>query len=231
MQSTISFHNDQAVGPRFMHISNADLALMAKGLGLAVDSAANVRIVGNDRRMTALIKLPSLAWDGGDSTLVPQLFLSNDNTGRRSLRISVGLFRLVCSNGLTVGVPGLSFETRIRHVWGELNRGKVLDLPLVAESLLLHIANELPLQVEMAKDTHVRDAIGIVASLPIGERAREDAISRLAFGDTRAEDDTGTAWGLYNVVNESVRMRSRSERTALAKDEGLLSHIMGLAAA
>ena len=148
-----------------MSISNNDLATMATNFAYKMDRDATCRIIGNDKRMTAIVKLPGHAFDAGDSVLVPQLYLHNDNTGRKALRISVGLFRLVCSNGLTVGVPGLSFETRIRHIWGELNRGKVLDLPIAAERIMEYIAGDLALQVEAAKDTQVRDAIEVVAKL------------------------------------------------------------------
>lgn len=228
---SIAFNHDTTVGPRFMHISNASLAVMAQNFGYRLDPDARVRIVGNDRRMVATVKLPSFAFNGGDSRLIPQLFLFNDNTGRSSLRLSVGLFRLVCSNGLTVGVPGLSFETRIRHTWSETQRGRVLDLPLVAEQIVEHIRTDLLDSIEVAKETRVIDPISVVASLPIGERAREQAISMLAYGSQRDADDPHTAWGLYNHVNECVRSRSRSEFTAVRKDEGLLSHIITLAAA
>lgn len=227
----ISTNLNTDVGPRFMNISNADLATMARSFGAKLDSAATVRVVGNERRMTALVSLPSHVIQLPDSNVFPRLMLSNDNTGRRSLRINVGLFRLICSNGLAIGVPGFSFGERVRHVWSENQRAKVLDIPMVAERVLEYLqSGAVEEQIELAQDTRVADPIQVVGSLPIGERAKQTAIDNIILERTRSEDDVRNAWGLYNVVNEAVRLRSRSEYTALAKDEGLLLHILTLAA-
>jgi len=232
--TTINRTLDTAIGPRFLSISNADLLTMVRNAtaSFGVEGQA-VRVVGNDRRMTALATLKGLAFEvPGDGTLVPRLFFHNDNTGRKALSIGVGLFRLICSNGLTVGVPGMSFEAKLRHVDGPRAHEQLDILPaMVAEAVQFIEAGGLLDQIDAAKETKVTEPIEVVASLPIGIRAKEQAIDWLAHAQTRKEDNPYTAWGLYNTVNEAVRLRSRNEFTALAKDEGLLSHIITLAAA
>lgn len=229
--STIITALNTNVGPKFMHIDNESLMSTARDLGLAMDPTSTARITGNERRAIGVISLHGMAFDLGGSLLTPRIMLRNDNTGRAALRVNVGLFRLICSNGLMASVPGMSFEKRISHIYSPNQIQKVLDIPMVAEELLRYVdSGALRDIVELAVDTPVQNAIDVVASLPIGERAKNDAIAVLAFGTNREQDDTRTAWGVYNVVNEAIRGRSRTEVLALTKDEGLLSHIMTLAA-
>lgn len=225
---------DTSVGPRFLSISNIDLLrLVRDASGAHGVDVKNISVIGNDRRMTAMATLVKHSFEvPGEGTMVPRLFFRNDNTGRKALSIGVGLFRLVCSNGLTVGVPGMSFEAKLRHVDGPRAHEQLDVLPdMVAEAVQFIEAGGLLDQIETAKEVTVRAPIEVVASLPIGIRAKEQAIDCLAYAQTRKEDNPYTAWGLYNTVNEAVRLRSRNEFTALTKDEGLLSHIITLAAA
>ena len=119
MSTIISRSLDTSVGPRFLSISNEDL------LGLVRETATpfgiseqDVRVVGNDRRMIATVTLPNLAFAGPEGLLIPRLFVRNENTGGRAMSIGVGLFRMICSNGLMLGVPGMSFSAKVRHVDG-----------------------------------------------------------------------------------------------------------------
>ena len=230
---TINFSHETSIGPKFMAISNADLAAMATNFAYRMDKQGAVRIIGNKtgQAMTAVVSLPGHSQALSDSTVFPRLYIHNDNRGGKALRITVGLFRLVCSNGLAVGMPGYTFDQRINHTWSPRIQERVLDLPLVAERALDFIATDLFEQISVAKDTRILDPVSIMGNLPIGSRAKDTAINSFLLGQVRAEDNVQSAWGLYNHVNEAVRRHSRSEFTALAKDEGLLGDIIALSAA
>lgn len=234
MTNVIRTHLDTNVGNAFMHISNADLMSMARELGHNLGAADNdVRLVGNERRASALITLKNSRFElPGDGAMYPIIMFSNWNDGTRAMRITVGLFRLVCSNGLMASVPGMSFDRRIIHRFTETNIERVKELPVIAAELVEYLnSGDLQHTIEMAKDTPVRDAISVIGSLPVGQRAKDLSIDRILLNRVRPEDDIRNAWGVYNLVNESVRSKSRSEFTALTKDEGLLSHVLTLAAA
>jgi hypothetical protein len=61
------------------------------------------------RRADAQVTRPEL---GG---LRPTVTLRNSHTGQRSAQLLAGLFRLVCSNGLAVPIPGHGWATRYLH--------------------------------------------------------------------------------------------------------------------
>lgn len=69
-----------------------------------------------------------------DSNLVPRLHVKNSFDAKSSLKFYLGVFRLVCSNGLVVG-DGLFFET-LRHV-GNININLNNALNRSSESIAL----------------------------------------------------------------------------------------------
>jgi hypothetical protein len=46
----------------------------------------------------------------------PQIILDNSHNGSSLCQIHMGLFRLVCTNGLVVAVPGLGNSLKIKHI-------------------------------------------------------------------------------------------------------------------
>lgn len=223
---------DQQVGSKFMHVSNQDLFTMAETLTKALDPTSNVRVIGGESKMTAIATLPGYGFeDSVDGRLFPRVHIHNDNTGGSSLRISVGLFRLICTNGLSIGIPGLSFVHKISHLFTENQKQKILDIPMVAEDIIHYLKDGgVKEQISEARSKKILDPVSVVGNLDIGIKAKDLTISQIIMGSHRREDDPTNAWGLYNMVNESVRLKSRSEFIALNKDGGILEDIMLLAA-
>jgi hypothetical protein len=46
----------------------------------------------------------------------PQIILDNSHNGSSSAKVHMGLFRLVCTNGLVVAMPGLYSGVKFRHI-------------------------------------------------------------------------------------------------------------------
>jgi hypothetical protein len=163
-------------------------------------------------------------------TIVPQLLLRNDNTGSRAMLVGVGLFRLVCFNGLMVSF-GDAFTSKVRHIDGPKAHDILDKLPGIIEAQMVRIRNGQVFDDALdAAGQGVKDPIQVVGNLPIALNVKHTVVRKIAMGRTRPEDDVNTVWGLYNVVNEVTRNHSSRMDIALDKDIGLLGHIQLLAA-
>lgn len=79
-------------------------------------------IVGQYRRGRSVYEFTVPALDmrplGDPSKTVPKIRLTNDHTGAGGLKVASGWYRLICSNGLTIGT--VSHQKTIRHT-GEID--------------------------------------------------------------------------------------------------------------
>ena len=173
--------------------------------------------------------LPDLTVIGpSGESMVGMLRFRDSQIPGQAFSVSLGMFRLVCSNGLF----GMSHATiqRIIHRAGPTNEGRLSGLvdaikgAIGAVSLVQEKADDLA-------DTLVADPIGLVASLNVPARVKDAVISSIAHGKYRMVDSPNTAWGLYNLVNEFDRALSRGFGAPTKRDESLADDIMALAMA
>jgi hypothetical protein len=76
----------------------------------------------------------------------------------------------------------------------------------------------------------VRDPIDVIGSLPNLTFTQKDAaIYKVVNGEFRPGDRASDVWGLYNIVNEIVRLKSRSALASANRDFNLLEEITFLA--
>jgi hypothetical protein len=222
---TINRQLDLNVGTKFLSISNQDL-------GRVFTEATGGQVQSSDKRFYGLAKMPDYQENipelGG--VIVPQLLLRNDNTGSKAMLVGVGLFRLVCSNGLMLSF-GDAFTAKVRHIDGPKAHGILDKLPGIIEAQMGRIrSGEVFDDALDAVSQPVKDPFQVIGSLPIQTSIKDSIIRQIAMGRTRPEDDVKTVWGLYNVVNEATRNHSSRIDIALDKDIGLLGHIQLLAA-
>lgn len=224
---TINRQLDLTVGTKFLSINNEDLRYVFEdATGTAFSSYSS------SKRFYGLAKMPDYAENipelGG--VIVPQLLLRNDNTGSKAMLVGVGLFRLVCSNGLMLSF-GNAFTARVRHVDGPKAHSILDKLPGIIEAQMDRIrSGEVFDDALDAVGQPVKDPFQVIGSLPIQKSIKDNLIRKIGVGYVRPEDDVNTVWGLYNVVNEMTRNSSSRIDIALDKDIGLLGHIQLLAA-
>jgi hypothetical protein len=157
----------------------------------------------------------------------PMLFLRNINDGGHALMIGVGLFRFVCMNGLVVGDN--FYSQRVIHRSGPTldeflgNLEKNLDAAFeTAASLDIDgMVQEL-----VSREVTEKQGIEVLASLPLPQNVIDSAIFRWVM-PTRQEDAPRNLWSLYNVVNESNRVRSNSVQ-AFNREISMLENIEAL---
>ena len=140
--------------------------------------------------------------DGDDA--YPRILLTNSHDGMQAFKFSVGIFRLVCSNGLVVADEKFS-DFKIKHkgyTFGELRnvvKQAVADLPNRVQ-----VMNDMKNRIltEEEKRKLALDAMLIragVKTLEYDEETIEDIL------DPKRDADKGDdLWRVFNVVQEKI---------------------------
>jgi len=147
--------------------------------------------------------------DGDDA--YPRILLTNSHDGMQAFKFSVGIFRLVCSNGLVVADEQFS-DFRIKHkgyTFGELRkvvRKAVADLPNRVK-VMNDMKNRILTQEE--KNKLALDAMLIRAGIKLGSEQAEafnyDDETIVDILDPRREADKGDdLWKVFNVIQEKI---------------------------
>jgi len=140
--------------------------------------------------------------DGDDA--YPRILLTNSHDGMQAFKFSVGIFRLVCSNGLVVADEQFS-DFKIKHkgyTFGELRnvvRQAVEDLPNRVQ-----VMNDMKNRIltEDEKRKMALDAMLIRAGVKELQYDEETITDIL---DPKREADKGDdLWRVFNVIQEKV---------------------------
>jgi len=147
--------------------------------------------------------------DGDDA--YPRILLTNSHDGMQAFKFSVGIFRLVCSNGLVVADEQFS-DFKIKHKgysFEELRnvvRQAVADLPNKVQ-VMNDMKNRTLTQEE--KNKLALDAMLIRAGIkPNSDKAKEfeyDVETIEDILDPKREADKGDdLWRVFNVIQEKI---------------------------
>jgi hypothetical protein len=148
--------------------------------------------------------------EDGDNAY-PRILLTNSHDGMQAFKFSVGIFRLVCSNGLVVADEQFS-DFKIKHKgysFAELRdvvRQAVEDLPNKVEVMNQMRKRTLTLE---EKNQLALDAMLIRAGIqPNSEKAKEYNYDLETLEDilepTRKQDEGDDLWRVFNVVQEKI---------------------------
>jgi hypothetical protein len=132
---------------------------------------------------------------------LPEAIIRNSHNGTSALSVTAGLFRLCCSNGLTVP-ESISEKFTVRHVGFDLDEVKRLTesfasrLPVIQGSVNKMMEKELSEKEKMdfvKRATAVRWKVGSVpASLDLNK----------VLEPKREGDKGDSLWNVFNVVQE-----------------------------
>lgn len=147
--------------------------------------------------------------DGDDS--FPRIIMTNSHDGMQAFKFSVGIFRLVCSNGLVVADEQFS-DFKIKHkgyTFGELRdvvNQAVADLPNKVQ-VLNDMKNRTLTQDE--KNKLALDSMLIRAGIePGSEKAAkfnyDDETIEDILDPKRKEDKGDDLWRVFNVIQEKI---------------------------
>jgi|TARA_R100000027_G_scaffold43268_1_gene32468 hypothetical protein len=147
--------------------------------------------------------------DGDDA--YPRILLTNSHDGMQAFKFSVGIFRLVCSNGLVVADEQFS-DFKIKHkgyTFGELRkvvRQAVEDLPNKVQ-IMNDMKNRILTRDE--KNKLALDAMLIRAGVAPGSEQAEafnydDETIDDILDPKRDADKGNDLWRVFNVVQEKI---------------------------
>ena len=213
-------------GPRYESIDTTILVNrvveVAQRSGYTVDSINASATGRKSTKHVVRIRFAGLKGDG-QNTYFPELVLFNSYDGEQSLRFSTGLFRLVCSNGLTIG-EGITEQVRHRHIAGPKTEQFVRTLDTQIAACLKDLSGlgaviERLQSVKLPATTELR----ITESLKLSKRMSENL--RLIRDGYAGRDHEQNLWAYYNAVNEVLRKGSRSTASNEFRNMNLLSTI------
>lgn len=133
----------------------------------------------------------------------PQILIQNNARGWGKLKFSVGIFRLICSNGLVIKSKDLG-EFSLRHIGYTFE-----DL----QSLVQSVVEKLPMMVEkintfsqkeMTPDEQRSFAYKAIQARFGEEKLPDDYEINQILASTRPEDEGGSLWVTLNRVQEHL---------------------------
>jgi len=184
------------VSTKYKAINTAEQVdqFLAAGFEIASISRAGTRIADKRAFAKHLVRLRPMNYSAKIPGLIPEVIVRNSFDGNSAYRIMLGIYRLVCSNGLMVGKTYQ--EYRIRHV-GDAN----LQVIEAAHNILrqsemvfaqIEAWNSLRLN-EVQKLVFARDAALLVAP---------DSAINIEYADLLTpRRDVDTANDLFTVMN------------------------------
>ena len=156
----------------------------------------------------------------------PQFYHFNSYNGECANITTAGFLRMVCENGMMAGTSW--FNQRIRHVKGQTAERKLKELEYQIAATIEYLHNGLPKKVERLADTklsHIQ-MNRIVSELNIAS-CHKDKLEGQIFGweKRREADSDNNLWTLWNLVNESLSGRARTEHGKINSEMGLIDQI------
>jgi hypothetical protein len=172
--------------------------------------------------------------DNGEKVVdtYPRIILTNSHDGFNSFKFMVGMFRLICSNGLVCG-ESLA-DMSIRHMnydFEELRKivAKTIEqVPNIVATMnkMREIDATEEQKVAMATEVvKIRKGVDTTEDIEIGQDVIEDILTPI-----RAEDNSNDLWTIFNICQEKMikggfsapsrKSRSRKQRaiTSIKKD-------------
>lgn len=145
----------------------------------------------------------------------PQIILDNSHNGISPAQIHIGLFRLVCENGLVVSVPGMYTNVKFKHISVDFNELKNLMVQVSEQYLNLGNHIEDMRRVDLHEDQKEQFAISAVAYRNPEHFINEDGTinEKMVFNMTnpkelirpiREEDAKNDLWSTFNILQERM---------------------------
>lgn len=173
----------------------------------------------NEERLHLRMTQKDALTEVGD--LFPAIFIDSSDVGRSALRISFGIFRLACTNGLII--PAICRSIKQRHIG--INKDDLMKI--VAQSV-----EQIPFMMDNAKDL-IRYAENKKVSLLTDsdlEAVRKQLHDLADVSDDDAkqiiritqENYWENQWGLVNGITEFAQTKTLERRIELETAAGVL---------
>jgi hypothetical protein len=188
--------------------------------------------VGGGARVFYTLRSP-VKYDIGNGDIVQPVIRIFDQTfPGRTLRVQVGLYRQVCSNGL------MAFSADFEPIVIAHTKNKRELFTGIAAAVQVAVSR-VEATIEKARALYtmpVLNPVATVEALELPKKLKDRLLESLklkASGynvtDIRTQDDVNTVWGLYNFINESDAKTARSPLAAASRDTEMLTSLLAIA--
>jgi len=184
----------------------------------AKQSKTNLELRQNYGTHIVSFQHPELSIKGSDGTLEakPTVVLVNSHDGVAPIKFEMGLFRLVCSNGLMIKDQDFG-GFRERHT--KMDFSAVRDL--ISEKIqgMQSVVNKISKWngIDMTAGQRASFAIEALAMRLNSDRQPDDYEINAILSSRRKEDDSNSLWHVFNRVQENLikggyQMNNRTAR-------------------
>ena len=136
----------------------------------------------------------------------PELLLTNSHDGSNSFKLDVGIFRIICSNGLVIKSKDFG-SLRVRHLGYDFS-----ELESTIAEMMYKIPNYISqiekMKLKELKREHMMEFAKRAALLRF-TNVNEDTISEIIDMEefvkaVRVEDEGNKLWNVFNCIQEKV---------------------------
>ena len=189
---------------KYRHLTTWEVVKDMKELGWDVIDAKEVKArksVGYQKHLL-VFRNPELSIERDGDIVYPQILLTNSHDGKSSFRFTVGLFRMICENGLVVADESYE-DIKIKHMG---YRFEVLkeEIKILVEAL----PNTITIMNKMIEREINEDEQDEFIDKAIDIRFGKENSHTIDFADLveplRDEDKGNTLWNIFNTIQERM---------------------------
>ena len=183
-------------------------------------------------------------YDGNDNVdAYPRIILTNSHDGFSSFKFMVGLFRLVCSNGLVIATNKMA-EICIRHINYDFEELRKVVCKSI-EQVPIQVACMNEMQNTLLNDEQMKtiavNSIKIRKGVPMDTNIEvDDTTIEEVLKPIRKEDEDNNLWCVFNRVQEHIisgnffmkshnKVRKQRRITSAVKDLQINRDLFGMA--
>lgn len=150
------------------------------------------------------LKITKTTEEGEEIDCYPRLILTNSHDGLNCFKFMVGLFRLVCSNGLIIATDEL-VDLRIRHIYYNFD-----ELRNVLDEAIQQVAFKVErMTLAAGKILTVEEKYELATkAIAIRKGCEEVHLSQETLDELltplRKEDEGNSLWNTFNILQEKV---------------------------
>ncbi len=145
----------------------------------------------------------------------PQIVLDNSHNGTSYAQIHLGLFRLICTNGLVVAMPGMLSAVHFRHMGINFDEFKnLIEIVVNQYNLIGQHVNDMQ-QIKLNNDQKEEFVIKAIAAREPQVFIKEDGTidtkkvtliinPKQIIDPIREEDNQDDLWTVFNIIQERL---------------------------
>lgn len=153
------------------------------------------------------ISISKVSPDGKDVVdCFPRIILTNSHDGLNCFKFMVGLFRLVCSNGLVIATDQM-VDLKIRHIYYNFEelRGVVAEAINQVAGKIERMSKAVTVSLtDEQKHEFAKKALAIRKGIELQEVAVDTETLNDILLPQRKDDEGNSLWNVFNVLQEKV---------------------------